>query len=86
MFSMRPSGTMFSFRYIAIARRVFELSGAAASDVSPQTTADFATGRLVSPRPRHSALTLAKIKAAGFVPRDADEALRAYLAASPAQG
>ena len=72
--------------WFAIARRVFELSGAAASDVSPQTTADFATGRLVSPRPRHSALTLAKIKAAGFVPRDADEALRAYLAASPAQG
>ena len=72
--------------WFEIARRVFELSGAAASDVSPQTTADFAAGRLVSPRPRHSALTLAKIKAAGFVPRDADEALRAYLAASPAQG
>ena len=32
-------------------------------------------GKVVSPRPRHSALALGKIKATGFVPRDADEAL-----------
>ena len=63
-----------------VAQRVFELSGKQASDVSPQSTADFAAGKVVSPRPRHSALALDKIKATGFTPRDADEALRAYLA------
>ena len=63
-----------------VAQRVFELSGKQASDVSPQSTADFAAGKVVSPRPRHSALALDKIKATGFAPRDADEALRAYLA------
>ncbi len=62
-----------------IARRVFELSGRSASEVSPQSTADFAAGKLVSPRPRHSALALDKIKATGFVPPDADAALVAYL-------
>lgn len=62
-----------------IARRVFELSGRSASEVSPQSTADFAAGKLISPRPRHSALALDKIKATGFVPPDADAALVAYL-------
>ena len=63
-----------------VARRVFELTGRSASDVSPQSTAAFAAGRAVAPRPRHSALALDRILATGFVPRDADEALRAYLA------
>ncbi|WP_232549860.1 sugar nucleotide-binding protein [Propioniciclava soli] len=65
--------------WFEIAQQVFELTGHAASDVSPQTTEAFAEGKVVSPRPRHSALALGKIKATGFVPRDADEALREYL-------
>ncbi|MFP5415553.1 MAG: sugar nucleotide-binding protein [Actinomycetes bacterium] len=66
--------------WFQIAQRVFELCGRPPGDVAPQSSADFAAGRLVSLRPRHSALSLEKIKAAGFRPRDADEALRAYLA------
>ena len=66
--------------WFEIARRVFELTGANADDVSPQSTEDFAAGKVVSPRPRHSALLLDRIKATGFTPRDADEALVDYLA------
>lgn len=67
-----------------IARDVFELVGAGADAVSPQTTEAFtagvvAAGRPVSPRPRHSTLTLDKIKATGFSPRDARDTLKNYL-------
>ena len=65
--------------WFEVARRVFELSGASAADVSPQSTADFAAGKVVAPRPRHSALALDRIKATGFAPPDADGALAAYL-------
>ena len=63
-----------------IAGRVFELTGHDKGAVSPQSTEDFAAGRTVAPRPVHSTLSLDKIKATGFLPRDADEALRGYLA------
>ena len=62
-----------------IAREVFTLVGADPETVSRQTTADFAAGKVMSPRPRHSTLDLTKIQATGFTPPDADEALRAYL-------
>ena len=63
-----------------VARRVYELTGHAASDVAPQSTQEYAAGKLVSPRPTHSALALDKIKATGFAPRSTEEALAAYLA------
>lgn len=63
-----------------IARRVFELVGADPNHVSPQTTAEFAAGKMVAPRPRHSTLDLTKITATGYTPADADTELRAYLA------
>lgn len=63
-----------------IAQRVFELTGHAASDVSGQSTDDYAAGKVVSPRPKNSALKLAKIKAAGFAPPASEDALAAYLA------
>ena len=66
--------------WLEVARQVYTLTGHAASDVSGQSTEDYAAGKVVSPRPRHSALALDKIKATGFVPRDADEALCEYLA------
>ena len=66
--------------WFEIARQVFTLTGHDAEAVSPQTTEEFAAGKVVSPRPRHSALSLDKIKATGFTPRDADEALAAHLA------
>ncbi len=63
-----------------IAQRVFELTGHAASDVSPQTTAEYAAGKLVAPRPTHSALTLDKIKATGFDLPTTEDALAEYVA------
>lgn len=63
------------------AKRVYELTGHAAEDVTPITTAEYNTGKLVSPRPQYSTLTLDKIKATGFVPSDADERLVDYLRA-----
>lgn len=64
-----------------IAARVYELVGADPSRVSPVSTADYYAGKdFIAPRPERSALSLDKIRATGFVPRDQDEALRAYLA------
>ena len=62
-----------------IARRVFELVGVDPAAVSPQSTADFAAGKVVAPRPTHSTLDLARIESTGFTPADADAELRAYL-------
>lgn len=64
-----------------IAARVYELVGADPSRVTPVSTADYYAGKdFIAPRPERSALSLDKIRATGFVPRDQDEALRAYLA------
>lgn len=66
--------------WAAYAKRVFELSGRSADDVTPITTEEYAAGKTLSPRPVHSALDLTKIEATGFVPGDALEMLEAYLA------
>ncbi|MFT3877754.1 MAG: sugar nucleotide-binding protein [Propioniciclava sp.] len=66
--------------WFEIARDVYQSVGADPSDVSPQSTADYAAGKQISPRPTNSALTLDKLTATGFTPREASEALRAYLA------
>lgn len=63
-----------------IAARVYELSGRSASDVSPQSTEEYAAGKVVSPRPTNSTLSLAKIKATGLDLPSTDAALTAYLA------
>lgn len=62
------------------AKRVYELSGRSADDVTPITTAEYGAGKTLSPRPENSALALAKIEATGFVPRDALEQLAEYVA------
>lgn len=77
-YNLTCSGPILS--WCDIARRVFELTGHDPADVSGQTTSDYAAGKLVSPRPRHSTLSLDKIIATGFVPSDGDEALQRYLA------
>ncbi|MFT4233087.1 MAG: bifunctional dTDP-4-dehydrorhamnose 3,5-epimerase family protein/NAD(P)-dependent oxidoreductase [Leucobacter sp.] len=64
-----------------IAKRVFELTGHDPERVSGVSTAEYFAGKEAAPRPLHSALALDKIKTSGFAPRDADEALRAYLSA-----
>jgi dTDP-4-dehydrorhamnose 3,5-epimerase len=66
-----------------VARRVFSLVGAAPADITPVTTADYfaAATAPVAPRPANSVLSLDKLEAAGFTPRDAAAALAEYLAA-----
>lgn len=55
-----------------IARDVFAGAGRSRDDVTPQSTEEFVAGqpadKLIAPRPRHSALDLAKIEATGFRP------------------
>lgn len=65
-----------------IAARVFELTGHDPARVRSVTTDEYFASATapVAPRPRWSVLDLGKIEATGFVPRDADEALRDYLA------
>ncbi|MGC3954943.1 MAG: bifunctional dTDP-4-dehydrorhamnose 3,5-epimerase family protein/NAD(P)-dependent oxidoreductase [Propionicimonas sp.] len=62
-----------------IAADVFELCGRDRADVTPITTAEYAAGKLVSPRPVHSALKLDKLLATGFTPASAADRLTAYL-------
>ena len=65
-----------------VAHLVYELTGNDASRVSGTTTAEYFSGKQAAPRPLHSVLSLAKIEAAGFTPRDAREALADYLSSS----
>ncbi|MCZ9880979.1 bifunctional dTDP-4-dehydrorhamnose 3,5-epimerase family protein/NAD(P)-dependent oxidoreductase [Arthrobacter sp. B2a2-09] len=69
-----------------IAADVYELSGAARDSVTGVTTEEYFRGKAAAPRPLKSVLDLSKIRAAGFDPRSAREALDAYLATSPAIG
>jgi dTDP-4-dehydrorhamnose 3,5-epimerase len=61
------------------ARAVFAASGRSAGDVSAVSTEEYGAGKDLAPRPAHSALSLAKIRATGFEPRDVLEDLEAYL-------
>ncbi|MEL4356770.1 MULTISPECIES: bifunctional dTDP-4-dehydrorhamnose 3,5-epimerase family protein/NAD(P)-dependent oxidoreductase [unclassified Luteococcus] len=62
-----------------IAKRVFELCGKPTDDVTPVSTEEYTAGKLVSPRPTHSALKLDKIIAAGFTPPPAEQRLQELL-------
>jgi dTDP-4-dehydrorhamnose reductase len=62
-----------------IAAAVFELCGRSPGDVRPITTEQYAAGRTLAPRPASSTMSLAKIEATGFAPRDQLSALRDYL-------
>lgn len=63
-----------------IASDVFEASGASREAVSGVSTAEYFRGKNSAPRPLNSVLDLAKIKASGYFPTPAREALRSYLA------
>ena len=81
IYNLTGSGAVHS--WADIARRVFELTGHDPARVSGVSTDEYfaaATGP-VAPRPRNSALDLAKIEATGFAPADADASLEAYLRA-----
>ena len=63
-----------------VAKAVFELRGRSGSEVTGVSTGEYADGRPMAPRPRHSTLSLDKIAATGWVPVDQEERLRAHLA------
>jgi dTDP-4-dehydrorhamnose 3,5-epimerase/reductase len=63
-----------------IARHVFTARGRTADAVRDISTEEFAAGKQLAPRPRHSLLNLDKITATGFQPADAMVDLKAYLA------
>ena len=63
-----------------IARNVFTARGRTADAVRDISTEEFAAGKQLAPRPRHSLLNLDKITATGFQPADAMVDLKAYLA------
>ncbi|MCU1438787.1 MAG: dTDP-4-dehydrorhamnose reductase [Naasia sp.] len=62
-----------------IARRVYELTGSDPDAVTAVSTEEYFRHRAAAPRPLNSVLNLTKLAATGFHPRDADDALRAYL-------
>jgi dTDP-4-dehydrorhamnose 3,5-epimerase len=62
-----------------IAREVFTLRGRSPDDVTGTTTAEYSAGRTVAPRPRHSTLSLDRLRETGFVPPLASVRLREYL-------
>jgi len=63
-----------------VARAVFALAGRSPDDVTPVTTAEYAAGKALAPRPLLSAFDLGKLEATGFVPEPAEAALARYLA------
>lgn len=63
-----------------VARRVYELMGHGADEVTPVTTAEYYAGQeSIAPRPLQSALDLSRIEATGFTPADSMERLAAYV-------
>ncbi|WP_211878174.1 sugar nucleotide-binding protein [Pseudarthrobacter albicanus] len=62
-----------------VAADVYELSGAARTDVSGVSTAEYFGGKDAAARPLNSVLELGKIQATGFRPPSASSRLAAYL-------
>ncbi len=78
-YDLTGSGPVESWAQIAA--RVFDLANGNGERVVPVSTAEYyASARgPVAPRPKHSALDLSKIRAAGYAPRDWTESLSEYL-------
>lgn len=69
-----------SVSWADIAKLIFETSNKAADDVTPVSTEEYYANKTdIAPRPLQSTLSLDKIKATGFMPRDWHEALEGYL-------
>ncbi|PNI10081.1 dTDP-4-dehydrorhamnose reductase [Arthrobacter sp. AFG7.2] len=69
-----------------IAADVFELKGKPRSAVTGVSTEEYFKDKDAAPRPVHSVLALAKIKATGFVPPSSNERLAGFVAAEAGQG
>jgi dTDP-4-dehydrorhamnose 3,5-epimerase len=65
--------------WAGIARAVFQARGRDAAAVRGVTTTEYAVGKSLAPRPRHSTLSLDKIISSGFQPVDARTELQVYL-------
>jgi dTDP-4-dehydrorhamnose 3,5-epimerase len=65
--------------WAGIARHVFVARGRPASAITGVSTEQYAAGKDLAPRPRHSMLKLDKIIATGFQPADAVTELERYL-------
>ncbi len=78
-YDLTGSGPVESWAQIAA--RVFDLANGNGERVVPVSTAEYyaSAGGPVAPRPKHSALDLSKIRAAGYAPRDWTESLSEYL-------
>ena len=63
-----------------IAKDVYAARGKDPALVTEVSAEEYGRGKELAPRPRHSALDLAKITATGFAPRPAHNRLAAYLA------
>ena len=79
VYNLTNEGPVMS--WAEIAKLVFAGTGHDADRVTGVTTAEYFAGKQAAPRPLNSALALDKIEAIGFTPRDAREALGAYLTA-----
>lgn len=79
IYDMTGSGSVKS--WADIARATFEAANGNGAAVIPVSTSEYYAGASgpIAPRPRHSALSLDKLAATGFVPRDWEEELAEYL-------
>lgn len=62
-----------------VARRVYELTGHSAQEVTPVSTEEYFADQDVAPRPLVSTLDLSKIESTGFVPADSMQRLEDYV-------
>jgi dTDP-4-dehydrorhamnose 3,5-epimerase/reductase len=69
--------------WAGIARIVFAARGRDTGSVKSVTTAEYAAGKALAPRPRHSVLSLDKIISSGFRPADGMTQLQEYLSNLP---
>ncbi|MBC9927516.1 MULTISPECIES: bifunctional dTDP-4-dehydrorhamnose 3,5-epimerase family protein/NAD(P)-dependent oxidoreductase [unclassified Leucobacter] len=68
-----------SMSWAEVARLVYAASGHNPARVRGVSTAEYFAGKQVAPRPLNSTLSLGKIEAAGFIPREASAALSSYV-------
>ena len=74
------SGAGVHVSWADLAKRIYELTGHDASNVTGVTTENYYSGKQgTAPRPLQSTLALEKIIATGFTPTDWDASLQAYL-------
>ena len=77
VYNLSNSGNAMS--WADIAALVFESTGHDPARVSGISTAEYFAGKQVAPRPLNSLLSLDKLAASGFAPREATAALASYL-------